>query len=910
MNTTETLQMLWAKKHHVTDACVRDLYYIIRDDRFDKEEFVSASTLKRRAACLPTDPAYGLNLENEESEVDAESGESVKTNSEFAFSSLKDKITRALHIPSIRLKLRGANTARHAAICKELRDGTQYWQSPFFTVDRLEVRKGVFVNLGDRVECKLNGGELAVFHLCGIAINEETKDLVCRLRRYRHFADPKLPTPSSATKRELGLPAILPDGELVLTEEFEVWTLGDFDRILRAVSVGARGTADLDFICNVAVSASRHWSSINSIDVHPCDQHSFDSSRLRAAESAGIEIVRLFIILYIDGFGLFRRAAHTTDGIYAALGNLDRNDRHQLENIWCLGMKPPGTSLDACLQPVLSELKELQRGYYLHLANELKPVFVIGSLGVCLADMPQAQTLAGCQHQSANQPCRRCKVTKGEQLGDAYFDINAALRTSQDVAAQRSQSGIGNGVGKESPFAHVQGFDPVRGTPTEPMHSELGLCKTLLGLFFQSLTEKYVKQLSRFVRAGTWPWKIPPIKVSKDGKINLTFKQTSRFMQISPFVLTRRVQTNEGVTLQDWLKPSMFTEAAREALSMRVGPTFCKDVREGLILAAVSNAAVFVEQRSNGADSLRVMNEAIVSSRHHNARVWGAALHRPNAHTGLHIAETALLYGVPNNVNAGRFETRHAGPKTIAANSNYRGLERQMLVDSQIQEAILYIARGGSLGSHNTSLSTSALEMLQTPDDMVTRLLNVSGTDYHGGDGEGFDEEVATRASLSHGLVWSKYTESYLLTSSEHVVASVVIEDAAASRGPPVALDVPVACFRHVGLPGREIYRAHVTIGEYWQVHAPHTTRLPAGPEPSLAIMRVERLLQIGDQGFVHPVWLGRTSTAPQKMTLCHRYELRTASLYPRLIPLSWLDVRVHVHDVAGTLIVNSMFIK
>ena len=39
-------------------------------------------------------------------------------------------------------------------------------------------------------------------------------------------------------------------------------------------------------------------------------------------------------------------------------------------------------------------------------------VFVIGSIGVCIADMPQALDLAGCQHQSSGH-------------GDGNFDFSS-----------------------------------------------------------------------------------------------------------------------------------------------------------------------------------------------------------------------------------------------------------------------------------------------------------------------------------------------------------------------------------------------------------------------------------------------------------------------------------------------------
>ena len=315
--------------------------------------------------------------------------------------------------------------------------------------------------------------------MSGIAINESSGERVCRLRRFRCIGDEHLPRLTRARQQALGLQFPRPVGELVLTEEFVLMHQSDFHRVRRVVGVKCSGQSS-DFLCALAVSQKSHWDKISDIDLHPCDQFVFDRTRLSEAESRGCQIYRLFIVLFIDGFGVFKRTSHTTDAFYVTLGNLDRKDRHKLENIWCLGMKPPRTKMADCLKPMLAEIKELQQGWYVVLPGDSIPSFVIGSLGVCIADMPQALMLAGCQHQSSAEPCRRCTVKKGPKLGDAGFNIESARRTQQSIAEAREIKGIGNGIGASSPLSKVSGFDLCVGIPTEPMHSENGLCKTLV----------------------------------------------------------------------------------------------------------------------------------------------------------------------------------------------------------------------------------------------------------------------------------------------------------------------------------------------------------------------------------------------------------------------------------------------
>jgi len=441
------------------------------------------------------------------------------------------------------------------------------------------------------------------------------------------------------------------------------------------------------------------------------------------------------------------------------------------------------------------------------------------------------------------------------------------------------------------------------------MHSEQGLNRTLMGLLLKSLTTKYFKKLAREVSSGLlaqqWPWKIPRVKLSKEGKINLTFTQTSRFIQMSPFILVRAVPTLQGVTQQDWLKPRMFTKEAKLELVRAVGKNFCQEIRTGFILAAASNAAVSVEERAPGPKPVRDMAYAIRAARHQNERVWGSALHRPNAHTGLHIPEGADLFAVPNNVNGGRFENRHAAPKRVAADSNNRGLERQMLIDAQIQEALVYLGKGGALGPSHASISASALDMLHEPDTAIARLLgSCDSKDHHGGrEGEGFDDVFAVSSGASSAVVFNKFVERYSLSAEESEDAKV--EDAG----------LIVNSYQQLGLPQREPYRASVTSGEYWQVRPPAQFNSPAvimptGPSTGAALVRVSNILQIDNVPYVRVVWLGRAGSIPQKMTMCYKYALCTAGQYPRLIPAIWLEKRVHVFDASGAQLWNPFFVK
>jgi hypothetical protein len=121
----------------------------------------------------------------------------------------------------------------------------------------------------------------------------------------------------------------------------------------------------------------------SQVPPHPTQNFSFDLSGVREAETNGVRVVRIFVELYIDAFGAFQKKYYSPEGIYVTLGNLPRTERNQLDNIWCVGMKPPDTDEAECLEFFVQDVKKLQRGFYVQLQDER--IFVIGGLGIVKA---------------------------------------------------------------------------------------------------------------------------------------------------------------------------------------------------------------------------------------------------------------------------------------------------------------------------------------------------------------------------------------------------------------------------------------------------------------------------------------------------------------------------------------------
>ncbi|KAJ8381123.1 hypothetical protein SKAU_G00019010 [Synaphobranchus kaupii] len=61
----------------------------------------------------------------------------------------------------------------------------------------------------------------------------------------------------------------------------------------------------------------------------------------RLAFPTGVPVLPLYVHLYFDGFGLYRRKHHSTNGLYFSLGNLPRTEGAKRESIGIVGLGEP-----------------------------------------------------------------------------------------------------------------------------------------------------------------------------------------------------------------------------------------------------------------------------------------------------------------------------------------------------------------------------------------------------------------------------------------------------------------------------------------------------------------------------------------------------------------------------------------
>jgi len=131
-------------------------------------------------------------------------------------------------------------------------------------------------------------------------------------------------------------------------------------------------------------------------------------------------IYKLFIDLYYDDFGTYRNVYHSLGGVYIQFGNMPTYQRKLIKNHFILGFVPFGGNFNEFILPFISEMKKLEQGKIMMVQGQ--NAWVIASLGVVTADLPQGNDMVGVLRHNATKGCRTCTISQ-ELLTDYTQDI-------------------------------------------------------------------------------------------------------------------------------------------------------------------------------------------------------------------------------------------------------------------------------------------------------------------------------------------------------------------------------------------------------------------------------------------------------------------------------------------------------
>jgi hypothetical protein len=592
---------------------------------------------------------------------------------------------------------------------------------------------------------------------------------------------------------------------------------------------------------------------------------------------------------------------------------MSRADRNHLDNIFCVGMKPPDTSMSDCLPIFVQDIKKLQHGFFLTIEGKL--YFIVGGLGIVKADMPAAQALAGCLHQNAGEPCRMCRVTKGTDLGDPAFDARMHTRTVWQADAVRAaclagekdaHADTGLSVLPSALEDRTLVFDRFAQIPPEPLHAELlGISLLALSLLMNMLTHKWLGFLSKNLQRIKTPWpELPALKLSKRQRAKLNAEQVCRVLQLLPFVLTSP-RASDG-RVEDWLKPTFFTKKALVDLEARVGRTsFIPLLRQAFVALAQSNALVFAEERPAGAEFLEELQTAVNATRTTMRHVFGSTFDRPNAHTtAAHVADSADRFGVPKNWDVRTLETKHAPFKRFISNTNNQVVERQMMMWANIKQAAVYLARGGK--PTNDLITDQVWEHMQSDPVFAQLLDRTTTTDPHGSaeTADLSDAVTVVGEQQSQGynewkLKWGKKDKRSTPLSAHDRKQLCAAADA----------DSDIRYFQGVTTVNGSHHSAKVSVNDAWEVSL-SAAQGPKGPRAGIGIAQVQHVMSYHGQAFVNVRWLGKATAQPQQLTGCHAYQLKVSDKYTTILPINMLHRRTHLVQHGLSLLLNKYFIK
>ena len=116
------------------------------------------------------------------------------------------------------------------------------------------------------------------------------------------------------------------------------------------------------------------------------------------------------IDIYNDDFGTFHNIYHSLGDIYIQIGNMSFNLRKQLKNHFIVGFILFRGHFDNVMRSLLQKLHQLEKGIAMNMNNET--VWVVTSIGLVTADMPQENDLCDVKKQGALYGYRNCLVSK------------------------------------------------------------------------------------------------------------------------------------------------------------------------------------------------------------------------------------------------------------------------------------------------------------------------------------------------------------------------------------------------------------------------------------------------------------------------------------------------------------------
>ncbi|KZZ97802.1 hypothetical protein AAP_00063 [Ascosphaera apis ARSEF 7405] len=439
-------------------------------------------------------------------------------------------------------------------------------------------------------------------------------------------------------------------------------------------------------------------------------------------------VICLPIMIFIDGFGLYRTMHRSLIGVHDA--------RRRNEYIYTLAFGPHGTNYPDVIAAITPGLAALDGGYDTCVGGEKVRLF---SYPICfLGDMPQQNENAGIAHPTGRVSCRFCMATQDDRGNLAYDtmqnkrhlrEIEDAWHEIENVEEQNKKEEIRKRFGfsmEPTPLTKIsRAMDITRDMPSDPCHSELaGMMKiavnVLLGdIFTPTGKTKFSNILREFPMPQGWQKLQSPLhyldsyQIQEFARIGTLIPVIFRlylepcWLQLRvreaiPFFFNREVDRGGGGTAEKLLT-GVF---AKMALSNRVLISWADEGSDNHFVGkAVQNAREALQTLLRSVAMSANTSNAMTGSRYSSLALTQCQtprrgrkvkradevlrmMQRPNMHIGLHYKEMVEEWGCANNGNVLMGENKHRLFKSLVTHTNHRDPEKSLLIRESLDKTI------------------------------------------------------------------------------------------------------------------------------------------------------------------------------------------------------------------------------
>lgn len=266
---------------------------------------------------------------------------------------------------------------------------------------------------------------------------------------------------------------------------------------------------------------------------------------------------------FLDGFGLYRNAYHSLNGMYVTPASLDIKLRSKLQNVYVLMIGPFGCDEKEMAKCLEREALASGSGYKTTLLSG--ETVIVCAFPLCFTgDMPQQNSNSGCKTHNGYKGCRFCFITD-EEKGNLHENVIESGRYREPIKrlrigafAQRTQESRnkqlqGNGLTLDGPYFErcYPLMDPQRCHPNDAFHAELRLEK----YYQEVLIDSYLTSAGATAYRAVWDdiklpygWGQPQNPVSHKG--SMVFSEYGRLAIMNPLVILRMYARNGAVNGQ------------------------------------------------------------------------------------------------------------------------------------------------------------------------------------------------------------------------------------------------------------------------------------------------------------------------------------------------------------------------